>query len=480
MKTFWIPTLALTFGAGLPGCRDATAPNPGAQPNPSPQLPPQLSLPGAPPPQLPQISQGTLPGQPPLPGQGAPGQTTLPPPEERIAQLQVKVTPPTLHAVNATFGGGLVRYVGYEIDPPQPQPGQRFRLTHYWRAEKPIPENWTLFVHFGLPGEPGIVANGDHIPAAGAYPTTLWKPGATFRDDQVFGLPQAFPAQKIEVYVGLYQGDTRLPLDQANLGEENRLHVTDIVLGPPAASPGASGLGQGPALGQSPARDGAGSGPNSPLPTYTAARRQGPIHIDGVLDESDWKRAASTGPFVQSLTGASTKYRTEAKLLYDDEFLYVAFTCEDEDVWSDFTHHDDKIYTQEAVELFVDADGDGKTYNELEIAPTNATFDAYFPARRQGMDLSWESGMVSAVKVDGTLNNPSDLDKGWVAEAKIPLKSFASPPHMPPLAGDKWRINLYRLDWHTGRRINEGSAFSPLFQGDFHNLPRFGWLEFGK
>jgi hypothetical protein len=88
--------------------------------------------------------------------------------------------------------------------------------------------------------------------------------------------------------------------------------------------------------------------------------------------------------------------------------------------------------------------------------------------------------MVSAVKVDGTLNDPSDVDKGWTAEAKIPLKSFAAVPHMPPLVGDKWRINLYRLDWYANRKINEGSAFSPLYQGDFHNLPRFGWLEFGN
>ena len=88
--------------------------------------------------------------------------------------------------------------------------------------------------------------------------------------------------------------------------------------------------------------------------------------------------------------------------------------------------------------------------------------------------------MVSAVKVEGTLNDQSDIDKGWVAEAKIPLKSFAAVPNMPPKIGDKWRINLYRLEQNRNAHIAEGSAFSPLYQGDFHNLPRFGWLEFGK
>jgi len=84
------------------------------------------------------------------------------------------------------------------------------------------------------------------------------------------------------------------------------------------------------------------------------------------------------------------------------------------------------------------------------------------------------------VKVDGTLNNGSDVDKSWTAEARIPIANLAAVPHIPPRVGDKWRFNLYRLDWHTGRKVNEGSAFSPLFVGDFHNLPRFGWLEFVK
>jgi len=38
-------------------------------------------------------------------------------------------------------------------------------------------------------------------------------------------------------------------------------------------------------------------------------------------------------------------------------------------------------------------------------------------------------------------------------------------------------FNLYRLE-HIERRQVEGQAFSPLFMGDFHNLPRFGWLVF--
>jgi hypothetical protein len=376
-------------------------------------------------------------------------------PAEQIKEAQLNAVPPGMHVVNATFANGTVRYLGYQQQPDPAPLGQAVVLTHFWKVEKPVPgENWQIFVHLGLPDKPSVFLNADHTAIRGAYPTSQWKAGTMFRDDQVLHFPPELAAGDLQIYVGLYQGDTRMVLDQADKGQENRLFVGALHLG-----------------------SGTGAAGGAPLPTYKVPRATGPIKIDGILDEPDWKRA----PMVllgRSIDGGPTKYRTEARLLWDDQYLYLSFVSQDEDVWSDFTKHDDKLYTQEAVEIFIDADGDGKTYNELEIAPTNATFDAYFPARREGMDLSWESGMVSAVKVDGTLNNPNDVDKSWTAEARIPIAKLASVPHVPPRIGDRWRFNLYRLDWHTNRKVNEGSAFSPLYAGDFHNLPRFGWLEF--
>ncbi|HEY1907109.1 MAG TPA: carbohydrate-binding family 9-like protein, partial [Myxococcaceae bacterium] len=124
-----------------------------------------------------------------------------------------------------------------------------------------------------------------------------------------------------------------------------------------------------------------------------------------------------------------------------------------------------------------DADADGKTYNEIEVSPHNVVFDAYFPARRQGMDLSWDSGLQSAVKVNGTIDDPSDRDQGWTVEMRIPFARLSSVPHVPPRPGDRWRFNLYRLDLPDRKRA-QGQAFSPLFVGDFHAVDRFAWLVF--
>ena len=125
---------------------------------------------------------------------------------------------------------------------------------------------------------------------------------------------------------------------------------------------------------------------------------------------------------------------------------------------------DEPIYDQEVVEIFLDANADGRTYNELQVSPHNVIFDAYFPARRQGMDLGWDSGMKTAVKVRGTLDNPADRDEGWRWRCRFPSTGWPRCPTFRPKTGERWRFNLYRLE-HVGRQQVEGQAFSPLSSG---------------
>jgi hypothetical protein len=201
-----------------------------------------------------------------------------------------------------------------------------------------------------------------------------------------------------------------------------------------------------------------------------------PPRIDGLLDEAAWK-SASPVELVQSFDGRRAQRRTIARLVRDDEALYVAFECEDPDVWGTFENRDDPLYGEEVVELFLDADGDGRTYHELEVSPRNTIFDAYFPRRREGMELGFDARASSAVQVRGTLDDRSDQDRGWSVELRIPFAALTHLPRTPPGAGDRWRFNLYRLEQLSPGHI-EGQAFSPLGVRDFHHLTRFGWLDF--
>ncbi len=93
------------------------------------------------------------------------------------------------------------------------------------------------------------------------------------------------------------------------------------------------------------------------------------------------------------------------------------------------------------------------------------------------MDLSWSSHALHAVHVDGTLNDPSDVDRGWTVELAIPFSSLTGMPRPRPARGDRWKFNLYRLRQGPGQP-NEGQAYSPPLRGDFHALDRFATLRF--
>lgn len=68
--------------------------------------------------------------------------------------------------------------------------------------------------------------------------------------------------------------------------------------------------------------------------TYVCYRPDGKLKIDGKLNESSWKKAAPTAPFVDiSGEGFPTpKYETIAKMLWDDEYLYVGAVLQEEDI----------------------------------------------------------------------------------------------------------------------------------------------------
>jgi cellulose/xylan binding protein with CBM9 domain len=364
------------------------------------------------------------------------------PPPTRLRVLDAAPADLTYRA-GTTFAGGAVRYLGTRVSPAGAAPGQPVQLAHYFEALRALPQGWEFFVHVVEPGSGQMLINADHGFAGGVGPLGSWPVGKVVEDVHTVAMP-SMPGR---VVLGFWRGDERLSVD------EPRAHAGDNRM-------------FGPELG----------GALPPLPEYTVHRAVRPPVLDGELEDEAWK-AATPVVLRGSFDGRAMSLRTEARLTYDDQNLYVAFDVEDPDVWGTFRKQDEPLYTQEVVEVFLDANADGRTYNELQVSPHNVHFDAYFPARRQGMDLSWDSGMTSAVTVRGTLDEASDQDEGWRVEMKIPLARLAEVPHLPPNKGDRWRFNLYRLE-HPERRGEQGQSFSPLFVGDFHALPRFGWLIF--
>src|SRR5215831_16087572 len=384
----------------------------------------------------------------------------------KVAKQNILTTAPSIkYAVNADLDG-KVTYIGLDTEGQTIEPGKDFKLTHYWKMVASPGDGWKTFVHLEGPNH-GSFVNADHVPVKGKYPVAAWKAGEIIRDEHTIRLPANWSAPTVNVYVGLWRGPSRLPVKAGPHDNEGRVLAATIPVHAVEKTP-------------------------PPRKRYVARMVAKAPKIDGKLDDLAWTSTPSTGAFVNTMTGASVDQKTEAKLVWDSKFLYVAFENADTDVWSNLTKRDDKLWTQEADELMIDADGNGKTYVELQIAPNGNVFDTYLPAYRKYEDsidpkrkqFSWNSKLTAMVQVDGTLNKRDDKDKSWTVEVAIPLEDVKgmdkdSAVRLPPSAGDVWRINMFRMDMPQGKP-QQASGWSPPMVGDFHALDKFGELVFGN
>ncbi|HLW66728.1 MAG TPA: carbohydrate-binding family 9-like protein [Gemmataceae bacterium] len=229
---------------------------------------------------------------------------------------------------------------------------------------------------------------------------------------------------------------------------------------------------------------------------YICYRASEPISIDGNLDKPVWQSIPWSEDFVDIEGDAKPKprFRTRMKMAWDDQCLYIAAELEEPHVWATLTQHDSVIFHDNDFEVFLDPDGDNHMYGELELNALNTTWDLLLPIpyKDGGQAVNaWEiAGLKTAVKVNGTINDPSDSDKGWTVEIAWPwkgLKELTKVP-VPPRDGEQWRINFSRVEWQheivAGKyRKVEGTkednwVWSPQGVVDMHRPEHWGYVQF--
>ncbi len=198
------------------------------------------------------------------------------------------------------------------------------------------------------------------------------------------------------------------------------------------------------------------TGPQAPR-AYDALRTSGQVVIDGRLDDPSWGRAPWTEDFVDILGDdtPSPSLRTRAKILWDDRYLYVGAEMEEPHLWATLLDRDAIIYRDDDFEVFLDPDGDGLEYFEVEVNAFGTVLDLFMnePYNKGGSaNIGWNlPGLRVGVFLRGTLNNPSKGDEGWSVELAIPWEELVPPGTQltgrPPKPGDQWRINFSRVDW---------------------------------
>ena len=237
--------------------------------------------------------------------------------------------------------------------------------------------------------------------------------------------------------------------------------------------------------------------PPTPAPRgYVCGRVASPISVDGALDDPAWASAPWTDDFgdIEGDKKPAPRFRTRAKMVWDDQFLSIAAELTEPHVWGHLTDHDSIIFQDNDFEVFLDPDGDNHAYFELEINALATEWDLFLakPYRDGGpADNSWEvPGLKRAVKVLGTINQPDDVDTGWTVELAIPWSALAAKAGRPtpPSNGDQWRINFSRVEWNTTieggkyvkvpKKPENNWVWSPQGVIDMHQPEHWGYVQF--
>ena len=216
--------------------------------------------------------------------------------------------------------------------------------------------------------------------------------------------------------------------------------------------------------------------------TYACARLEGALELDGRLDEEAWASAPWTRAFldIQGEALPKPRFETRVKMLWDDEHFYIAADMEEPHLQAALTKRDAIIFYDNDFEVFLDPDADTHDYFELEINAFGTEWDLYLERPyRDGVeaDHDWNmAGLRSAVSLDGTLNDPSDEDRGWSLEIAIPFAALAENAGMPcpPDPGDQWRVNFSRVEWRWN--VEDGTYVKVEDPATGEPLPEDNWV----
>jgi Domain of unknown function (DUF5916) len=185
----------------------------------------------------------------------------------------------------------------------------------------------------------------------------------------------------------------------------------------------------------------------TPLPIRKATSA---IAVDGILDERAWKDAfVATNFFLNfPVDTALAPFQTEARVTFNDQFLYVSFIC----------HDDSKPYIVQSLKR--DFDFENNDNVTLQLGPYNDQQNGFFfTVTPYGVQLE---GTVSG---GGTSDNGFNQDwdnkwyskstrhpDKWIAEIAIPFKSIRYKN------SSEWNINFLRWD----RKHNMASTWTAV------------------
>lgn len=206
-----------------------------------------------------------------------------------------------------------------------------------------------------------------------------------------------------------------------------------------------------------------GTRPPSPAAAsrYTIAAiriEDDPPTIDGRLDEPAWRAAPVAADFVQQRPdpGAPATERTEARVLYDGDAIYIGMWLYTDDPSGIATAVARRDYTgfSDWAQVMIDSHHDRRTAFRFAVNPSGVQKDALEYDDGRGEDVSWDAVWQAAAHTDSS---------GWTAEFRIPLSQLrfttrSSSDDSSAAPGQRWGIDFLR----DIARLNERDYWAPL------------------
>jgi len=183
---------------------------------------------------------------------------------------------------------------------------------------------------------------------------------------------------------------------------------------------------------------------------------------------------------VSPQTSNDSPYKTKAKVLYSEKGIYFLFDCEDKKITATLNADYLDLYNEDVVEVFIWPDENNTLYFEYEVSPLNYELPILIP-NFNGKFLGWlpwkyegdRKTQHATSALGGKMESGSSVS-GWMAEFFIPYKLLTPLKNVPPVAGTRWRVNMYRIDYDNGTNL---FAWQKIKRG-FHEYNNFGSFLF--
>lgn len=189
--------------------------------------------------------------------------------------------------------------------------------------------------------------------------------------------------------------------------------------------------------------------------------------FDGNVNEDFWNQVEPATSFRQQEPneGAAATERTEVRIAYDDEYLYMGVILYDNNpagIKASQKRRDVRIIADERFTWFFDTFNDNRTAYFMEVNPNALRTDGLITSGQgQNINLNWDGIWDAKAEIN---------DLGWMTEIKIPFRTFNFDPE-----SDTWGVNFMRVI----RRKNETALWTGYLRSQGIDRPQDGGVLTG-